>query len=305
MAADGTEAALAPRPDEAGSARSDGWVDSHSHLQEAYLAGARGPGPAPDAETTGDDLLGGALRRAAEAGVRRIVCVGTGVETSADAISLAQRSATGGLGPGAPGLWATVGLHPHDAAEGTAATLELLERSVASGRASGRLVAVGECGLDYHYDRSPRDVQRRAFAEQVAAATRLDLALVIHVREAWGDLFDVLAAEGVPERTVLHCFTGGPEEARRCLDAGMVVSFSGIVTFRSAAEVREAAALCPLDRLLVETDSPFLAPVPHRGRPNEPSLVPLVGAAVAAAKGLGVPEVARASSENAAAVFGM
>ena len=305
MAADGTEAALAPRPDEAESARSDGWVDSHSHLQEAYLAGARGPGPAPDAETTGDDLLGGALRRAAEAGVRRIVCVGTGVETSADAISLAQRSATGGLGPGAPGLWATVGLHPHDAAEGTAATLELLERSVASGRASGRLVAVGECGLDYHYDRSPRDVQRRAFAEQVATATRLDLALVIHVREAWGDLFDVLAAEGVPERTVLHCFTGGPAEARRCLDAGMVVSFSGIVTFRSAAEVREAAALCPLDRILVETDSPFLAPVPYRGRPNEPSLVPLVGAAVAAAKGLGVPEVARASSENAAAVFGM
>ena len=136
------------------------------------------------------------------------------------------------------------------------------------------LVAVGECGLDYHYDHSPRDAQRTAFAEQIALAQRHGLALVIHARQAWDDLFDVLEAEGVPERTVLHCFTGGPEEARRCLDAGMFVSFSGIVTFKNAVEVREAAALCPLDRLLVETDSPFLAPAPHRGKANEPAFVP-------------------------------
>jgi TatD DNase family protein len=128
---------------------------------------------------------------------------------------------------------------------------------------------------------------------------------VIHARQAWDDLFDVLAGEGVPERTVLHCFTGGPVEARRCLDAGMYVSFSGIVTFRNAAEVREAAALCPADRLIVETDSPFLAPVPHRGATNEPAYVPLVGAVVAEVRGVGPEEVAESSALATATAFGL
>ena len=109
---------------------------------------------------------------------------------------------------------------------------------------------------------------------------------MIHARDAWDDLFDVLAAEGVPERTILHCFTGGPDELDRCLRAGMFVSFSGIITFKNASDIREAAARCPLDRLLVETDSPFLAPVPHRGRANEPALLPLVGATVADGEGM-------------------
>jgi TatD DNase family protein len=249
------------------------------------------------------ELLAGALARAAGAGVQRIVCVGTGATTSAAALALADDSAAGRLPAGAPELYATAGLHPHDASEGAASALDLVEARVAAGR--GRLVAVGECGLDYHYEHSPRAEQRAAFAEQVAAATRLGLALVIHARDAWDDLFDVLAAEGVPERTVLHCFTGGPQEARRCLDAGMYVSFSGIVTFKGAPEVREAAALVPLDRLLVETDSPFLAPVPHRGKANEPAFVPLVGAAVAAAKGVDPADVARATWEATAAVFAL
>ena len=126
---------------------------------------------------------------------------------------------------------------------------------------------------------------------------------MIHARDAWADLFDVLDAEGVPERTVLHCFTGGPDEVDRCLRAGMYVSFSGIVTFKNADAVRQAAARCPLDRLLVETDSPFLAPVPHRGRINEPSYVPLVGEAVAAVKGCDLEEVREASAAAAATVF--
>lgn len=287
------------------------WVDSHSHLQDTYLLGERGPraAHADDAtQTDTDELLAGALRRAGEAGVRRIVCVGTGPETSKDALVLAKRSAAGELGDDAPALWATAGLHPHDASEGTDATIAFLEAAVARGDAvsqGGRLVAVGECGLDYHYEHSPRDVQRRAFAEQVGAANRLGLALVVHARDAWDDLFDVLRAEGVPERSVLHCFTGGPDEARRGLDAGMVLSFSGIVTFNNAADVREAVALCPLDRLLVETDSPFLAPVPHRGKANEPSFVPLVGATVAEVKGVSPSTVASASSETATRVFGL
>src|SRR5207247_8750451 len=131
----------------------------------------------------------------------------------------------------------------------------------------------------------PRDVQRRVFAEQVRLAHEHRLALVVHSRSAWDDTFVVLTAEGVPDRTVFHCFTGGPAEARRALDLGAWLSFSGIVTFKNADDVREAAALCPLERLLVETDAPFLAPVPHRGRPNEPAYVALVGAAVTGIKG--------------------
>ncbi len=296
------------------------WIDSHSHLQDTYLLGERGPQPAHErratrgeGETAEDEpadteqLLTGALRRAREAGVVQIVCVGTGPATSKGALTLAGRSAAGELGGDAPVVWATAGLHPHDASEGTEATIAFLETAVAHGDRvdqGGRLVAVGECGLDYHYEHSPRDAQRRAFADQVDAAQRLGLALVVHARNAWDDLFDVLGVHGVPEHAVLHCFTGGPDEAKRCLDLGMVLSFSGIVTFKNAADVREAVSLCPMDRLLVETDSPFLAPVPHRGRTNEPSYVPLVGAAVAEVKGVDVASIAGASSATAARVFG-
>jgi TatD DNase family protein len=141
------------------------------------------------------------------------------------------------------------------------------------------------------------------FAAQIALAHEHDLALVIHTREAWDDTFAVLDSEGVPDRTVFHCFTGGAEEARACLDRGGYLSFSGIVTFRSADDVRAAAALCPLDRALVETDSPYLAPVPHRGRPNRPSLVPVVGGAVAEAMGVTVEAVAEATWANADRVY--
>jgi TatD DNase family protein len=245
------------------------WVDSHCHVHDA-----------PDEEADA------AVAEAAAAGVGRLVAVGTDVRTSRLAVALAGRHG---------GVVATAGVHPHDAAGGTDGLAELLDgRSV---------VAVGECGLDYHYDHSPRPVQREVFAAQADAARQRGLALVVHTREAWGDTFAILEAQRAPERTVLHCFTGGPDEARRALDAGLVLSFSGIVSFPGAADVREAAALCPLDRLLVETDSPYLAPVPHRGRPNRPAWVPLVGAAVAAAKGVAVEEVEQASTDTAERVF--
>src|SRR5207244_1363653 len=136
-------------------------------------------------------------------------------------------------------------------------------------------------------------------------AHRHGFALVVHSREAWDDTLAILDAEGVPERTVFHCFTGGPAEARRCLDRGGFLSFSGIVTFKGAGEVREAAALCPAQRLLVEADSPFLAPVPHRGQPNEPAFVALVGAAVADVRGEAVEDVAASSWATAATAFGL
>jgi TatD DNase family protein len=245
------------------------WADSHCHVPY---------------EGVGPDVI----EAARQAGVTRLVSVGTDAEQSQAAISVAADH---------PDVWATVGLHPHDARNGVETILPLL--------GAAKVVAVGECGLDYHYDHSPRPVQREAFAAQVGLAHEHGLALVIHSREAWHDTFAVLEAEGVPERTIFHCFTGGPEEARRCLDLGAHLSFSGIVTFKAADDVRAAAALCPLDRMLVETDSPYLAPVPHRGRSNEPALLPLVGAGVAAAKGVALEVVEEASWAATEEVFGL
>ena len=247
------------------------WTDDHCHL------GWEGDGPADPA------VIDAVVTEAAAAGVERLITVGTDHRRSAEAVAAAARH------PGV--VWATVGLHPHDARNGLDGLADLLGRP--------GVVAVGECGLDYHYDHSPRDVQRRSFAAQVGLAHEHDLALVIHTREAWDDTFSVLDAEGVPPRTVFHCFDGGPAEAEACLGRGGYLSFSGIVTFRSAGDVRAAAAACPLDRVLVETDSPYLAPVPHRGRPNRPAFVPVVGAALAAAMGEPVGEVAAATWGNA------
>ena len=246
------------------------WADSHCHLQY-------------------EGITEDALARAAEAGVGRIICVGTDAPQSEKAIEVARAH------PGT--VWATVGLHPHDAIQGVEGIVGLL--------GPPEVVGIGECGLDYHYDYSPRETQREAFAAQIGLAHEHGLALVIHTREAWDDTFAILRAEGVPQRTVFHCFTGGPTEARLCLDLGASLSFSGIVTFKTAGEVRDAAALAPLDRILVETDAPYLTPVPHRGRPNGPAFVALVGAAVAAEKGLPVEEVEAATWANTAALFGL
>jgi TatD DNase family protein len=251
------------------------WIDDHCHL------GWDGDGPADPVlvDRMVDDAQG--------AGVDRLITVGTDRARSADAVAAAARH---------PGLvWATVGLHPHDAKDGLAGLADLLGEP--------GVVAVGECGLDYHYDHSPREVQRRAFADQIGLAHEHDLALVIHTREAWDDTFAVLDAEGVPERTVFHCFTGGPAEADACLARGGYLSFSGILTFKTADDVRAAAAACPLDRALVETDSPYLAPVPHRGRPNRPALLPLVGTALATAMGTTVEAVAEATWATASRVY--
>jgi TatD DNase family protein len=247
------------------------WADSHCHL------------PYPGLED-----VAGHLAAARDAGVGRFISVGTDVAQSAAAIEVASQH---------DDVWATVGLHPHDAVTGLDGIAELLDRP--------RVVGVGECGLDYHYDHSPRDVQRDVFAAQIRLAHERDLALVIHTREAWDDTWAVLEAEGVPPRTVFHCFTGGADEARRCLELGASLSFSGIVSFKTAADVREAAALCPMDRVLVETDAPYLAPVPHRGKTNTPAFVPLVGAVVAEVKGVHADVVEAATWDNAARLFGL
>jgi len=249
------------------------WTDDHCHLHFGE----------PDAPAI-HELVDGARA----AGVERMVTVGCDVADSQAAVAVARAHA---------GVVATAGVHPHEAQHGIEGLAELLDDPM--------VVAVGECGLDFHYDHSPRDAQRAVFADQIALAHEHALPLVIHTRSAWPETFDLLAAEGLPERTVFHCFTGGPDEARRCLDLGAHLSFSGIVTFKSADDLRAAAALCPLDRLLVETDSPYLAPVPHRGEANRPALVPLVGAGVAAAAGHDLEVVAEATWRNAAAFYGL
>jgi TatD DNase family protein len=280
------------------------WFDSHCHVQETYLTDLTQPdekaGPHASA-------LAGVMARAAEAGVTRMVCVGTDAVTSQQAVDLARAMRLPDSPAVAEGIrvWATVGLHPHDAVNGVDTLDTLLAAELLENDPSPLVVGIGECGLDYHYDHSPRPVQRDVFAAQIELAHRHRLALVIHTREAWDDTFDILAATGVPERTIVHCFTGGPEEARRCLDLGTWLSFSGVVTFKTAGEVRAAAVLCPTDRLLVETDSPFLAPVPHRGSVNEPARVSVVGRAIAVEKGVHSTAIAEAATRNSVAVFGL
>jgi TatD DNase family protein len=214
-------------------------IDSHCHLYD-----------------TRGVALDDVIEAARLAGVDTMINVGCDAATTASAIDIASRY---------DGVFATAGLHPHDAVDGVDSIVSFLD--------DPNVIAVGEAGLDYFYEHSPRDAQRTAFAAQIQIAHQRDLPLVIHTRDAWDDTFDVLRAEGTPERTIFHCFTGGPDEAQRCLELGAFLSFSGIVTFRTATELQAAATMCPLDRLLVETDSPYLAPVPYRGKTNQPAHV--------------------------------
>ncbi len=241
------------------------WIDSHCHIHDERI---------PD----GPD---GAVAAAAEMGVGTLVTVGCDRETSLAAIDVASRHTN---------VFATVGLHPHDAVNGVDTIVDLLD--------TPGIVAVGEAGLDYYYEHSERDIQKVAFAAQIQLAHERNLPLVIHTRDAWDDTFEILDAEGVPEHTIFHCFTGGPDEARQCLDRGAVLSFSGIVTFPSAADVQEAARLCPLDSMLVETDSPYLAPVPQRGKKNRPAWVPHVGQFIADLRDVPVSTIATQTATN-------
>ena len=244
--------------------------DSHCHVYDEAMPG--GPAAALDA--------------ARAAGVAGMVAIGCDRPTSEASIAVAQAN---------DDVWATVGLHPHHADQGVDSVADLI--------AATGVVAVGEAGLDYYYDNSPRDAQRVAFAAQIQLAHQHDLPLVIHTRDAWDDTFDVLEAEGVPTGTIFHCFTGGPDEAHRCLDLGAHVSFSGIVTFKTATDIHAAARLVPLDRMLVETDAPYLAPVPHRGKTNQPAYVAHTAQYIADLRDVRLAEVASATTRNARAVF--
>ncbi len=249
------------------------WTDSHCHLAMADF----------------DLDRQGAIERAKAAGVGRLVSVATNPDDWESAAALAADGA----------MIATAGLHPHEASRWN----DKVQSALAKALGHPKVRAVGEIGLDFHYDLSPRNIQREIFAAQLTMAAKRRLPVIIHSRQALEETLETLRSEGRGVSGVVHCFTYGPEAVRPFLDLGLYISISGIVTFPKAGELREAAKLVPGDRLLVETDSPYLAPVPFRGKRCEPAHVARTGAFLAPLLPLSTEELARATSENAARLF--
>ncbi len=250
-------------------------IDSHAHVSTPRFAEDRAD----------------VLARAWAAGLEAIVDVGCDLASSEVAAAFAATD---------PRLFAAVGVHPHEARtwspEVRAGLVALAARP--------RVVAIGEVGLDFHYDHSPRDDQRRAFREQLALADELGLPVVLHVREAYDEALDLLAARAPARRGVAHCFTGTRAQALGFVALGFCVSFSGVVTFKNAAEIQEAARAVPEDHLLVETDCPYMAPMPHRGKRCEPAFVADTLRGLAALRGTPLPDLARATAANARRALG-
>jgi TatD DNase family protein len=234
--------------------------------------------------------LDGALARMHDVGVERAVSIGVDRASSEWCARAANER---------DDVWATVGLHPHTATDRSDDLMARLEELADD----PRVVAVGETGLDFHYMHSPRDIQRNVFAEHIRLAKRVDKALVIHTREAWDDTFEILEREGLPARTVFHCWSGDVEHARRAVALGATLSFSGTVTFANASDLREAAEAVPLDRIVVETDAPFLTPHPHRGKRNEPAYVRFVAEKIAEVRGAELVKIEEATTANAHRLF--
>lgn len=246
-------------------------VDSHCHL---------------DFPDFSDDL-GAIVGRARDAGVIRMVTISTRIRKHDAILAIAERFAD---------VFCSVGTHPHNAHE----ELDITAADLVARTRHPKVVAIGEAGLDYHYDFSPRDAQERGFRTHIAAARETGLPLVIHAREADGDMARILEEEmgkgAFP--AVLHCYTGGPDLARRAIALGLSISFTGIVTFKKSDDLRALAASLPADRLLVETDAPYLAPGKFRGKRNEPAYVAETARILAEARGVSFEELARQTTDN-------
>jgi TatD DNase family protein len=250
-------------------------IDTHAHLDDAA-----------------DDLI----VRARAGGLVHIVAVG---QWSEDAGMAGAERAIRWARQDRGYFSATSGVHPHDAARASEADFTLLREQCSL----SEVVAVGECGLDFHYDRSPREAQREVFVRQARLAREVHKPLVVHTREADLETAQILERELGPDGGVIHCFTSDWTAAQRYLALGMALSFSGVLTFKTAEAVRDAAQRAPLDRILVETDCPFLTPVPHRGKKNEPAYVALTAARLAELRGMPAAEIERATTENARRVL--
>jgi TatD DNase family protein len=252
-------------------------IDSHAHIQGKEYAG--------EADAV--------IARARAAGVETIIAVGGAGDMSSNdaAVQLAARF---------DNVYATVGMHPHDAKDVGAEDLAAL-RELAS---QPKVIAIGETGLDYYYNHSPHEVQQRVFAQFIHMARQTKLPIVVHERDAAKDAAELLKSEGAGElRGVIHCFTGNYEAACAYLDLGFYLSFTGIITFKNAEPLREVVRKVPLDRIFVETDSPYLTPVPYRGRRNEPAYVRYVAETIASVKSIKLDAVAHATSDNVRRLF--
>ncbi|EMI11649.1 TatD family hydrolase [Anoxybacillus gonensis] len=233
------------------------------------------------------------IERARAEGVSHIVVVGFDRPTIQRAMELAEEY---------PFIYAAVGWHPVDAIHMTDEDLVMIERLAAH----PKVVALGEMGLDYYWDQSPKDVQKEVFRKQIRLAKKVKLPIIIHNRDATADIVDILREEGAEEvGGVMHCFSGSIEVARQCIDMNFYISFGGPVTFKNAKKPKEVAKEIPLDRLLIETDCPYLTPHPFRGKRNEPSYVKYIAEAIAELKGLSFEEVAQKTSDNAKQLFGI
>ena len=252
-------------------------IDSHCHLDF------------PDFANEVDAIVA----RAQAAGVARMVSISTRIKKHADILAIAERF---------PYVYCSVGTHPHNAHE----ELEFDAAAIVARTRHPKVVAIGEAGLDYHYDYSPRDAQERGFRNHIAAARETGLPLVIHSREADDDMARILEEETGkgPFPAVLHCFSSGPELARRAIALGLSISFTGIVTFKKSDELRAIAASLPADRILVETDAPYLAPGKLRGKRNEPAYVVETAKVLADARGVSFDEIARQTTDNFFRLFG-
>lgn len=263
------------------------FTDTHTHLyDEAY-----------------DEDRADVFTRAEEAGVSRMIAIGAGMESSRAALALAQ---------GRPNIIATAGVHPHEARNFN----EAQWREIRAMAERPEVRAIGEIGLDYHYDFSPREAQHECFQAQMSLAANLGLPVVIHMREAEEDVYEVLKSalsqhppsedggKGRVGPVVMHCFLGGPEWAERWLDLGCYLGIGGAVTFKRSDDLREAVRHAPLDRLLLETDCPYMTPHPYRGKRNEPCHIPLIAQTIADLRGIAVEELAAVTTRNAVDVFG-
>jgi TatD DNase family protein len=252
--------------------------DTHAHLHFPDFA----------------DDLDAVLERAHEAGVRGTVTIGTDRETNQAVVELARRL---------PDVWATVGIHPHDAGDAVEADFAEMEKLA---RSEAKVVGFGEMGLDFFRNLSPPEAQREVFRRQISMARELGKPVVIHCRDAHDETLAILAEERAREiGGVMHCFSGDVEIARRCLDLGLFISLAGPVTYKNARSLPEVARFVPEDRLVVETDCPYLPPTPHRGKRNEPAYVALTAAFVAELRGVAPESLGAVVTANAATLFGI
>ncbi|PAE22911.1 TatD family hydrolase [Bacillus sp. 7894-2] len=253
------------------------FFDTHAHL---------------NAEQYSEDLQE-VIDRALSEGISNIVVVGFDRPTIEKAMELTEKYDF---------IYASVGWHPVDAIDMTEEDLVWIEEL----SSHPKVVALGEMGLDYYWDKSPKDIQKEVFRKQIRLAKKVKLPIVIHNRDATADIVEILKEEGAGEvGGIMHCFSGSPEIAQECVDMNFYISLGGPVTFKNAKKPKEVADVIPLEKLLIETDCPYLTPHPHRGKRNEPSYVKLVAEQIAEIKGLSTEEIAQATTENAKKLFGI